>query len=188
MERNLIMPQRNFERIMSWSDKTFCKLRYGSTFVDCTISLGTKHYVLSSADIMSLYTLAKTTAMSDSVLDNLQDLYIKTEFRQNEKQQRRELILIDLDDFRHSSRKEMDYMLEAGVVTPKEYLLKITSSSLIRRFERENGSILLFGSKLEYSAKITRMREIISRYIEEKELKPEEEEEETETDLSNNNL
>ena len=187
MERNLIMPQRNFERIMSWSDKTFCKLRYGSTFVDCTISLGTKHYVLSSADIMSLYTLAKTTAMSDSVLDNLQDLYIKTEFRQNEKQQRRELILIDLDDFRHSSRKEMDYMLEAGVVTPKEYLLKITSSSLIRRFERENGSILLFGSKLEYSAKITRMREIISRYIEEKELKPEEEEE-TETDLSNNNL
>ena len=186
MERNLIMPQRNFERIMSWADKTFCKLRYGSTFVDCTVSLGTKHYVLSSADIMSLYTLAKSTSMSDSVLDNLQDLYIKTEFRQNEKQQRRELILIDLDDFRHSSRKEMDYMLEAGVVTPKEYLLKITSSSLIRRFERENGSILLFGSKLEYNAKINRMREIISRYIEEKELKPEEEE--TETDLSNNNL
>ena len=165
MEQALYFTQQNIEKIMSWTDDVICQLRYGQSYKGNIISLGTKHFLLSSPEILSLYEQAKRGGISHSILDQLHDLYIKTEFHNNAQRVVRERMLTDLDNLRHVTPEEAKELYKLGIIDRSEYLYKTNMSSLILKFERENMPIELFGEGVEYMDKINTISETLKSYI-----------------------
>lgn len=173
LEAALKSPQMNFENIMQWVDETVCMLRYGrESFVSASISLGTEHFIIGAAEIMELYDKAKKSSFSVGTLDMLEDLYYETEYRNNPEQLQRQRILLNLDPFRHMTIQQVEAMYQGGRVRYEDYMLKVNFSSLIMRFERENMSVVEFGSALDFSTKIANIKAALEVYI--GEMKPEE--------------
>lgn len=171
LESALKEPQQNFEQAIEWADKTICLLRYGSeSFESVSISLGTEHYILTPSQIISMYNDAKEFA-SSATLDLIQDKYFETEFRNNPEQLQRQIILKNLEPFRHLSNEEVTKMFSDNQVSFEHYMLKKNFSSLIMRFERENISINQFGLNLDFDKKIEVIQGVLNTYVQE--MKPE---------------
>lgn len=166
-ESALRMPQYNFEKIIQWVDKTICKLRYGKAFVSASVSLGTDHYIMTSAEILKMYQEAKTNSLGTAVLDILEDKYFETEFRNNPDQLARQMILKNIDPFRHLSNSEVVAMYEKGSVRYIDYLIKINLSTFVARFERENIPIVGFAENLNFRKKIEVIRSEFEKYAKE---------------------
>jgi len=165
LEEALRIPQYNFEQIITWTDETICRLRYGNeSFVSASISLGTEHFVLNSTQILSLYEQAKVSTASTPTLDLLEDRYFDTEFRNNPEQLKRQKILVNLDPFRHRTTEEVSAMYNAGQIGFPEFMLKVNFSTLILQFERENLPITQFGAGLDFATKINRIKSALLEY------------------------
>jgi len=165
LEAALKTPQQNFEKIMTWTDETICRLRYGSeNFTGASISLGTEHYIFTPSQLMEMYNLAKEYSFSVSTLDLLEDRYHETEFRNNPEQLQRQIILNNLDPFRHRSVDEVRVMYKEGQISYQDYMIKANFSSFIMRFERENLPITEFGLAVSFSRKIDGIRVALEGY------------------------
>jgi hypothetical protein len=164
MEAKLAGPQDNFEQIISWTDETICRLRYGAGFVGCSISLGTDHYILSSADLMQMYIDSRAAGLDDAALDAIEDKYLQTEYRNNPDMLQRHKMLNHLDPFRHRSNAEVVAMYERGDIDFVPYYIKLNFSSLIMKFERENTKITNFGANLDFDRRITTISETLAAY------------------------
>lgn len=164
LEGALKTPQNNFEQIMEWTDQTLCKLRYGQSFNNASISLGTEHFIMTASQLMAMYDFAKKSSFGVSTLNMLQDRYFETEFKNNPEQARRQRILNNLDPFRHKSNDEVSKMFAANQIEYNDYMLKVNFSSFIMRFERENISVTDFANALDFSTKIDRIKETLLSY------------------------
>lgn len=165
LEAALDMPQRNFEKAMTWTDETICLLRYGSTsFNGASISLGTEHFVFSASSLMELYRLAKDSSFNVSTLDMIEDLYHETEYKNNPDQLQKQVMLNHLDPFRHRSIEDVRKMYESGQIQYADFMVKSNFSSLVMRFERENIKITDFGLGLSFDKRIEKIKEVLGLY------------------------
>lgn len=159
--------KRGFENAQQWVDTTICKLRYGSAFINAKINYGNEFYTLTPEVLRKRYSAAKESGASDSELEALRQQLIETEYRHNPNMLQRMLILSDIEPFTHLSKSEVNNLLEKGMISRAEAILKNDFTGFIRRFERENDNILEFGSMLEYSEKIKRIKDTLLGYAEE---------------------
>lgn len=164
LESALQDPQENIEQAIKWTDETICLLRYGSDFVSASISLGTEHYLLTPAQIMTLYEEAKKTSMSVYALDFLENQYFETEFRNNPSRILRHKIISQIDSFRHLSNQEINDLQAKGGISIEDYIVKMNLSSLISTFERENISITEFGENVAFDTKINQIKLALKSY------------------------
>ena len=164
--------QKNFELIIEWSEKTKCLLEYGpESFQGMSVSLGTEHYIFSSAQILEMYRVAKENQFSIDTLNMLDDLYYETEYRNNPEMFYRHQIVANLDPFRHISDEAVTTMYQSGEINYTDYLVKKNLASFIMKFERENTKITRFGSALNFQTKIERIKESLTQYA--ADMKPE---------------
>lgn len=158
-EAALNNPQKNFEQIMQWTDQVMCLLRYGSeSFISASVSLGTEHFIATPDEIMTLYKQVSEIPFAVSALDELEDRYHDTLYRNNPEQRYRQQILTNLDPFRHISTELVRKMYEEGHVRFHDYIIKVNFSSFILRFERENVAMTEFGSGISFDQKINNIR------------------------------
>jgi len=157
--------KKNFENAQEWANATICRLRYGNLFVSASIDYGSEFYLYEPSEIMQLYGTAKETGADEVTLDDLQNQYHQTKYRNDPTQLQRVKVITNLDPFRHLSKMEVKEMYEKGQVSHSDYMLKVNLSTLILRFERENTSLLRFGELLDFDKKIDRINEILRGYI-----------------------
>ena len=150
-----------------WVDETCCRLRYGSLFLSASISYGTEFYLFSTDELRDRYQKAKESGMSESELDALHQQIIETEYRNNPQMLQRMLILAELEPYRHLTRNEVANLYQTGIVSVKDYLVKLNFADFIRRFERENMNIIEFGSATAYDTKIQTIKEQLRAYAQE---------------------
>lgn len=181
LEGALVLPQRNIESIMEWAESTLCRLRY-NTFESASISLGTDHFVMSSTDILEVYGMAKEKGASANVLDQLQDRYFDSEYRNNPEMKQRQQVFNLLDPFRHLTIMEVKDMYSSGQIPFELFMLKINMSTLVSRFESELFPITSFDKNTSLADRVSVIREQVMQYI--SELKPEPVEETEEGDKS----
>ena len=62
-------------------------------------------------------------------------------------------------------------MLNEGIVDKEDVAVKVNFESLLRRFERENGSVESFGTEMEYRDKVSRIQDTLKAYIREYKVK-----------------
>ena len=146
--------KKGFEDAQQFVDETVCRLRYGDMFVSAKINYGTEFYLVDSTQLRERYKVAKESGASEAELDSLQNQIIQTEYRHDQTQLNRMLILAELEPYRHLTIEEMMKLQEKQLISDDELRVKLNFANYIRRFERENTNILEFGTQIPYSQKI----------------------------------
>lgn len=146
--------KKGFEEAQQFVDETVCRLRYGNLFVSAKINYGTEFYLVDSTQLRERYKVAKDSGASEAELDSLQNQIIQTEYRNDQTQLQRMLILAELEPYRHLTIDEVMQLQEKQLITDDELRVKLNFANYIRRFERENTNILEFGTQIPYSQKI----------------------------------
>lgn len=144
----------NFEEAQKFVEDTICRLRYGTSFIDSSISWGTEFYVFTVSELYAKYKQAKENGASNSELDAISQQIIEVEYRNNPLLLQRMLILKQLEPLPHKTFDEVLSLQEKGLVSDTIVKLKLNFTSYIDRFERENMNIIEFGSKLPLREKI----------------------------------
>ena len=154
--------KKGFEQAQQWVDETVCRLRYQNAFVSASVNYGTDFYLSTPDELRARYKTAKESGASESELDALQMQIIATEYRHDPTTQRRMMILSDLEPLRHFSRAEV--LENYQILDPLDVKVKLNFSDYIRRFERENMNILVFGNEMDYDKKIDTIRGRLNEY------------------------
>jgi len=146
--------KKGFEDAQQFVDETVCRLRYGDMFVSAKINYGTEFYLVDSTQLRERYKIAKESGASEAELDSLQNQIIQTEYRHDQTQLNRMLILAELEPYRHLTIDEVMKLQEKQLISDDELRVKLNFADYIRRFERENTNILEFGTQIPYTKKI----------------------------------
>ena len=165
-QRQKLMPIKiNFEIAIKWVNESICKLRYGDDFIGYSIDLGNELYLIDQKVLLNVYTNSKKDGLSSIILDELEDQFNQTKYKNNLSKLSRIKILNHLDPLRHKTSEEASKMYSEGIINYETYYLKSNFSSLIMQFERENMDILMFGSLLNFNQKVNRIKDILLSYI-----------------------
>lgn len=158
--------KNNFEQAQIWVESTICRLRYGSNaFVSAFISYGTEFYLFSAEALLEMYQKAREAKLDAVILDDLQEQYFQTKYRNNPDQLERIRITLDLDPMRHLTTEEAQVLRQQGAASPEDYAIKANFSTYLARFERENMPITEFASGQSYDRKIQIISEALRTYI-----------------------
>lgn len=156
-----------FEEARKFVDETICRLRYGNSFIDASISMGTSFFILSPMDMRNNYTAAKNSGASESELDAMRIRIIQAEYKNDPVQLQKMLTLNYVEPLRHMTRSEAIDAFDKGLVSREKLVTKINFPEFISRFENENGSIVEFGSLIPFEQKIRKISEVLSGYASE---------------------
>ena len=159
--------KKGFEEAQNFVDSTCCKLRYGNLFISSNVNLGTEFYNLTPQVLRNQYKTAKEAGASEAELDAMQNQIIETEYRHNQTQLQRMLILADLEPYRHYSRVEIMDLKSKNLISDDDLFVKLNFSNFVRRFERENTNILEFGINIPYDKKIEVINQKFKEYANE---------------------
>lgn len=163
----LLSLKTNFEKAQTFIDDTICRLRYGESYLSCSIDWGTEFYLYSAEDLQKIYTEAKRAGASEARLDMIADQIIATENRNNPIQMQRMYLLKQLEPYRHLTLSEMQSLLNKSLIDPVMMLVKINFATFVDRFERENINIIEFGSSLPLDKKISIINQKFIEYAKE---------------------
>lgn len=154
----------NLEAARKFVDDTCCRLRYGENFLGSSISMGTEFYIYSVDDLYKQYKQAKENGSSDAVLTAIQDQIIETEYRNDEQEMQRMLILKHLEPYRHFTLDELLRLNDKQLLNQELLRIKINFSTFVEKFERENMNIIEFASQLDFNRKIDIITEKLKEY------------------------
>lgn len=163
----LLSLKTNFEKAQTFIDDTICRLRYGESYLSCSINWGTEFYLYSVEELQNIYTEAKRAGASEARLDMIADQIIATENRNNPIQLQRMLLLKQLEPYRHLTLSEMQSLLNKSLIDPVMMIIKINFATFVDRFERENINIIEFGSSLSLDKKINIINQKFVEYAKE---------------------
>jgi hypothetical protein len=156
--------KKDLETIQEWTETTICRLRYGAAFVSATIDYGTEFYLLQADDLLDLYIAARDSGAGMLTLDLLQDQYLDTRFRNNPAELERSRMIVDIEPLRHIANERAAQLLDQGVISRDDYAVKANFSSLLLRFERENGPVTRFDVASDYDKRVQRIYETLISY------------------------
>lgn len=156
-----------FAAAQQWVDETICRLRYGRYFLYAKVDYGTEFYLYSVDDLRALYASAKESGAPEAELDVLQQRILETEYRNDPAMLRRMMILAELEPYRHLTQEEMLNLYKEGLISPQDFRIKTNFTTFVRRFERENTSVVAFGDGIPYDRKIAAIADELRKYADE---------------------
>lgn len=153
------------EKAESWLTSIIAKLMFGANFIAASIDYGTEWYIATAEQLLSIYKLAKEAGWSSSLLDDLQDRYYKTKYRNNPEKLARANMLKYIEPFRHLSNQEAKSLFDLNRDLYKEYFLKVNFTSLLNRFELENVPITQFAVESSLQQRVEKIKSALLSYI-----------------------
>lgn len=165
----LVSLKTSFESIQKFVHDTICRLRYGEKFVESSINWGTEFYVFTVTELYEKYQLAKSNGASDVELDALMKQILETEYKNDPIMLQRMLLLRQIEPLRHYTLNESINMYEKGLATKEDLLLKMNFAAYIDRFERENISVVEFGTNIAVAKRIKNIKQVLISYVKEQE-------------------
>jgi len=139
-------------------------LRYGDRFIDCDIDYGTNFFLKGVDDLQEELQLAKDSGASDAILESISDNILHTRYRDDDKSITRANIINDLDPMPGRTLKEAIELFKEGGIDKINFIIKSNLISFVKRFERENTSVVNFGSLVNYNSKIEQILEAFKMY------------------------
>ena len=165
----LMRVKANFEVIHKWTLDTIIKLRYVETsFISSVIDYGNEFFLFSLPELQKEYEHAKEAGMPESELILILEEMIGTKYRNNPDKREELKILLNIEPLPTKTSKEVFDLAQSNNITEIDFQIKINFPSFVKRFERENGSILTFGENQTFEIKINTINEAFKNYATEK--------------------
>ena len=159
---------KNFQLIHTFSDKCKIELRYGKdSLKDISIDYGTKFFLKTSADLIEELNTAKTNGSHASVIGAIMDEVIESKYRNDTTGLSRAKIIQELDPLPDKTQSEALEIFKNGGLTKEQYIIKSQLLNFSKRFEREQASLVEFGSARNYKDKIQSIYEEFIKYAQE---------------------
>lgn len=162
----------NFEKIITFTNDTVCRLRYGTDYLGMSYNMGTEFYIYSVEDLYAKFKQAKENGANESELNAISEQIIATEYRNNPTQMKRMMFLKELEPYNNYTREELLSLQDKNLVDTELMQIKINFNSFVERFERENINIMEFGSLLSLDKKIEIIIKKLKEYVTIKNIKP----------------
>ena len=157
----------NIEIIREFCESTICKIRYAERYESCSISYGSEFYLKGVSELYSDLEEAKKAGASLSILESINLNIINTQFHNNSDAFAKSKIIDDLDPFPGFTIQEVSALYTDQGLDDFEFNLKIHLITWIRRFEREQSSIITYASGGEYKDKIKLITDEFKKYYQE---------------------
>lgn len=129
---------------------------YPNEYKGCLISYGRNYILRNENDAWKIYSEARTTGASISVLNALYEDFLRVKYNKNIFVLKRQLKLMNVEPFLHFTLKELK---DLGI-TGEDVYIKLYFDEFIRRFELEDGSIAMYDEK--------KIKDKLIKYINEK--------------------
>jgi hypothetical protein len=161
----LLFIAMQLNKLHKWIVKTVIKLDLDID-VKVHANYGTEWFLLTESQIQKLFQDAKTAGMPDSELDELYSLLVETKYKGNPETINKLIIENNLNPAPYSNQDESIKKYDVGVMSKDDLAIKLNFTRLIKRFERENGSLAMFGSDAIMQGRMTFDQKIDTIYNE----------------------
>ena len=160
----LMRVKQNFEQIQNFADTTLCRLRYGDRFIGCEIDYGTNFYLKGIDDLQEEMKSAKESGASEVIVSSISDNILNTRYRDDKQNRERAEIISDLDPLPGKTVQEAIDIYKAGGIDKINFIIKSNLINFVKRFERENTNVVIFGSLGNYAKKIEQILDAFREY------------------------
>lgn len=167
MESILIRTKEELDVLFVWIVETASRMIYKNISISVESNFGTEFYLVSEDDLQKRFENAKKIGLPVEEQLNIYRQLIETKYKGNAQKMKKNLMLLDLDPFPMLSIKECVDLKSENVVDDFDLSLKVNLLKFISKFETENGSILSFGSSLEYWQRIEIIKTTLNLYNQE---------------------
>ena len=144
----------NYEAAQKFVEDCICELRYGPSYLGCSINWGTEFYIFTAQELYKKLKTAKDSGASISELDAIRQQITEVEYKNNPIQYARMQLLKQLEPYQDTDLVQLSNMLTKGLVDTDKFMIKLNFEDFVMRFERENIDILEFGKELPLAEKI----------------------------------
>ena len=155
-----------------WIHESTVKLVYNAD-MKRNSNYGTEWFILGVDEILKVIEQAKIAGAQSTYIQQLNMLLISTEYKGDPNLTQYMLISADLEPNPYDTQEESRAKYGEGMMAAEDYYIKSNFTDLLGRFERENGSIVAFGSELTYDRKIKVIKQTLIEYTNEKLVKNE---------------
>ena len=151
-------------RLHKWMVKMVNKLAYD---VDVMVhaNYGTEWFLLTEAEVQKLFEQAKLIGLPESEIDQLYKLLVETKYKNDPHLVRKLIIENNLNPAPYNTLEECYKKVEMGVMTQDDLYIKANFTKFVNKFERENGSLVDFGSELTMDSKINIIYNTFLNYV-----------------------
>lgn len=159
--------KKGFEAAQAWADGTICRLRYGSSYMSCSISYGTDFFTLTVDSLQKRYEDARKSGASSAELDAIRAQILEVEYRNDPQQRQRVRILREVEPYPTLSANDVLNLWEKGRTDAVVLELKMNFASYVSRFERENDNVTEFAVALPFRERVSIITKTLYKYAEE---------------------
>jgi hypothetical protein len=150
----------NIQFVHKFLVQTVAMLRYGDRFLSAHVDYGEDYFLYDQITATKDYLEAKDAGLPSYVINSLRKIVEDIISRTSPTMKARFDIQAQLEPYRDIRLADVDKL-------SPEWELKANFSSYVDRFELENGSIVDFGSKIDYGEKIKLIKSKLYEYVEE---------------------
>ena len=151
-------------RVHKWLVETCIKLAIDAD-VKVHANYGTEWFLLTEAQLQELFVGAKTAGMPESEIDQIYKLLIETKYKGDPQTVHKLMIENNLNPAPYSTVDECYKKREQGVMSSEDLYIKANFTKFVSKFERENGSIVEFGSDITFQQKIDIIYNTFKNYV-----------------------
>ena len=150
--------------------KTVVKLAT-NTDVNVHANYGTEWFILSESELQKLFENSKLAGFPESEQEEIYKQLIETKYKGNPNTINRLIIENNLNPAPFKTIEECYKMQEKGILSREDLAIKANITAFIKRFEREDGSIVAFGKDaiangtMSFEQKINKILTIFKTYI-----------------------
>lgn len=150
-ETVLIDLKTELDKIYIWIVKTAGALLYPGVRIDVDANFGTEFYLSSETELQEKYKRAKEIGLPREELKQIYLQIIDTKYKGNKTKIERQKLLLELNPYQLFTTQELIDLAtnQAYGITPDQIRFAINFNNYISRFEREIGSILIFGTEMQ---------------------------------------
>ena len=146
--------KKQIERVHRFVTDTTCELRYGKEYyLGCTIDYGSDYFLKDSTTLIREFKAAMDSGMPQSYCYEIARTASVTRFKNNPDILARQRILFDIEPYPLLDMKTIQLM-QIDKCDELNFVIKANFINFVKQFELENGSIVEFGEKIDYSQKI----------------------------------
>jgi len=150
----LMKLKRNIEKAKKFVIDTMASLRYGKSYLGCTVDEGSRFYLATSQQLQDKLKIAKENGAAQFEIAMLKSEIYSNEYRNNPEQLQRIEILKRLEPYYGLSLDEIKTLKEVSQLNEIDLYIKFNFDYFVCKFEDENGSITDFGALLPMSERI----------------------------------
>ena len=166
-ENILLEIKMNFEIIEKWTLETMAKIRYGEDeLINVIVDYGDRFFLKSIETLQEELTSAKNSGMPDSFIIDIVEQMIETKYKNDTTQIQRNKLLLHLEPLPTRSIEDMIEINKNFTLSEDVVNKKINFNSLIKRFEREYGSIEKYRQDSTFETRINNIQQILNNYLE----------------------